>query len=286
MDSKQEDKTMEFVKMHGLGNDFIITRVASWQEAEDLQPYAVKLCDRYYGIGADGLVAFGCGEDADLFMRIFNPDGSEAEMCGNAIRCIAQYAWQNRITDNNPVAVKTRAGVKYPEILLGGEENLLVRVDMGEPILEPASIPVLGSDNKTNIIIDGVLFEITAVSMGNPHCIIITEDIAKIDIAKWGPLLENHSYFPARTNVEFVQVNDPEDISLKVWERGAGITQACGTGACATLVAAVLNGLSERKATVHLPGGDLLIEWPESDNHVYMIGPATHVYKGSIELNI
>lgn len=277
---------MEFVKMHGLGNDFVITHVASWQEAEVLQQYAVQLCDRYYGIGADGLVVFGCGEDTDLFMRIFNPDGSEAEMCGNAIRCVAQYAWQNRITNKNPVAVKTQAGVKYPEILSGCEQNLLVRVDMGEPILEPASIPVLGSDIKTVIKINDASFEVTIVSMGNPHCIILTEDINKIDVAKWGPLIENHSCFPARTNVEFVQVNDPADISLIVWERGAGITQACGTGACATLVAAVLNGQSERKATVHLPGGDLLIEWQESDNHVYMTGPATHVYKGSIELNI
>ncbi len=277
---------MEFVKMHGLGNDFIITRVASWQEAEALQPYAVKLCNRYYGIGADGLVTFGCGKDADLFMRIFNPDGSEAEMCGNAIRCVAQYAWQNRISNNNPVAVKTQAGVKYPEILSGGEENLLVRVDMGEPLLETAGIPMLASDIKTIIKINDALFEVTAVSMGNPHCIIFTEDINKIDISKWGPLLEKHSCFPARTNVEFVQVNDPADISLIVWERGAGITQACGTGACATLVAAVLNSQSDRKATVHLPGGDLLIEWQEYDNHVYMTGPAAHIYKGSIELNI
>jgi diaminopimelate epimerase len=277
---------MEFVKMHGLGNDFIITRATSWYEAGSLQPYASNLCDRYYGIGADGLAAFGLGEDSGLFMRIFNPDGSEAEMCGNAIRCVAYYAWQNDLCKTNPISVKTLAGIKYPEIIFDGEQNLLVRVDMGEPILEPNRIPVLGTDIKTTICAGSEFFNITAVSMGNPHCIIITEDISKIDITKWGPVLENHSCFPARTNVEFVQAGKPDNLSLIVWERGAGITLACGTGACGALVAAVLNGVSERRATVHLPGGDLLVEWKESDNRVYMTGPATQVYRGSIDLNL
>lgn len=276
---------MKFVKMHGLGNDFIIVQLAGWEEADALQPYAVNLCNRYYGIGADGLAVFGHADDNGLFMRIFNPDGSEAEMCGNAIRCIAKYAWQNHLTDRNPIEIRTLSGLKYTEILFDRQEKILVRVDMGEPVLEAAGIPMTGENLRTTINAADTLFEITAVSMGNPHCIVLVEDINQVDIAKWGPLLENHCIFPARTNVEFVQVNSPEDVTLTVWERGAGITQACGTGACATLVAAVLNGVSERKATVHLPGGDLLIEWRESDNHVYMTGPAVQVFEGSVDLN-
>lgn len=273
---------MNFVKMHGLGNDFVIAEANSWDEAYQLQPFAQLVCDRHFGIGADGLIVVGPDAEMDVFMRIFNPDGSEPEMCGNGIRCVARYACDRGWVSREAISVRTLAGPRYPQVTVEGS----VRVDMGQPILERRLIPMQGEGSpiRAKISTEQGEFEITAVSMGNPHCICFVEDVDKSPVAAWGSMLETHPMFPARTNVEFVQVLARDEMIMRVWERGAGITLACGTGACATLVAAVLNGLSDRKATVHLLGGDLLIEWDETDQHVYMTGPAEYVFKGQVEL--
>ncbi|MDD2619913.1 MAG: diaminopimelate epimerase [Syntrophomonadaceae bacterium] len=278
---------MNFAKMHGLGNNFIIIEASSWEEAGCRQDLAKALCDRNFGIGADGLVIVGNDNDMDMFMRIFNPDGSEPEMCGNGIRCAARYAYENKLVEKRIISVKTLAGPRYPEIIIRDGNIQSVRVDMGEPILKRDLIPMNGKGSNVEVPLQtgGQHFVITGVSMGNPHCIIFVEDINDVPINRWGPLIENHQIFPAKTNVEFVQVLGKNEIVMRVWERGAGVTLACGTGACATLVAAVLNDKSERKATIHLLGGDLQIEWSSENNHIYMTGPAVEVFKGFIEMD-
>lgn len=276
---------MQFTKMQGIGNDFIIIEASSWEEAGSYQKWAEKLCDRNFGIGADGLIIVGKDNDMDVFMRIFNSDSSEPEMCGNGIRCVARYAYENKLVDKTAISVKTLAGPRYPEIILIGGQLRAVRVDMGEPVLERGLIPMSGNGGSIGIPLQaaGQDFEITAVSMGNPHCIIFVDDMNSVPINLWGPHIEKHGLFPAKTNVEFVQVLGNHEILMRVWERGAGITLACGTGACATLVAAVLNHKSERQAVIHLLGGDLEIEWSAQNNHVYMTGPANEVFRGFIE---
>ena len=277
---------MDFVKMHGAGNDFIITRVASWEEAGTFQVYAEWLCDRNFGIGGDGLIVTGPDPDFDIFMRIFNSDGSEPEMCGNGIRCVARYAYEHGLVGSTRLAVRALAGPRYPEVIIENGQAVRVKVDMGEPILQRELIPVAGQGDITRVQLDipQAAFAATAVSMGNPHCIIFVDDVDAVPVAEWGPLLEHHTMFPARTNVEFVEIVNPSEMIMRVWERGAGVTLACGTGACATLVAAVLNGKSQRRGIIHLLGGDLLIEWNETDNHVYMTGPAQEVFSGQVEL--
>ena len=278
---------MEFVKMHGLGNDFIIVEMGSWVEANFLQPHAQLLCDRHLGIGADGLVAVGPDQEMDIFMRIFNSDGSEPEMCGNGIRCVARYAYEKGWIAGHNISVKTLAGARYPQVEVSDGVVKSVRVDMGQPVLERRLIPMQGDGPAVRVplVTSQGEFEITAVSMGNPHCINFVNDMDQVPIAAWGREIEIHPLFPAKTNVEFVQVLARDELIMRVWERGAGITLACGTGACATLVAAVLNGLSDRKAIIHLLGGDLLIEWNEESNRVYMTGPALHVFRGQIDLD-
>lgn len=276
---------MNFVKVHGLGNDFVIFESASWEEAEKFQVYARSVCDRNFGIGADGLIVTGPDTQADVFMRIFNPDGSEPEMCGNGIRCVARYVFQRGLVNNNKMAVRTLAGFKYPEVK-ADEQSLTVRVDMGEPILTRSLIPMQGEGSSCEAGLEaaGRNFTVTGVSMGNPHCIIFVDDIDSVPVEMWGPEIEKHQLFPAKTNVEFVQIVNRNEAIMRVWERGAGITLACGTGTCATVVGCVLNGKTERTVTVHLLGGDLFIEWDEKDNHVYMTGPAVEVYTGQIDL--
>jgi diaminopimelate epimerase len=276
---------MDFVKMHGLGNDFVIVEANSWDDADQLQKYAQFICDRHFGIGADGLIITGPDAEMDIFMRIFNSDGSEPEMCGNGIRCVARYAYDKGWVKNNNISVRTLAGARYPQVEASGGKAVTVRVDMGQPILERSQIPMLGDGSTVKVLLptEQGEFEITAVSMGNPHCIIFVDDISKIPVSSWGSMIETNSMFPAKTNVEFIQVLARDEIIMRVWERGAGITMACGTGACATLVAAVLNNFSDRKATIHLLGGDLLIEWNEANNHVYMTGPAEYAFYGKIE---
>ena len=273
---------MKFIKMHGLGNDFVFLDHFSVSVDEDYSKLAKKLCHRQFGIGGDGLIVILPSKVADARMRIINSDGTEPEMCGNGIRCFARYVYDQGIVLHNPMRVETLAGVMTIQLNLKEDQVEGVRVDMGEPILRADLIPVLAQGEPVMGAILEVLgetFQYTAVSMGNPHCIIFVEDLAALDFERLGPAIEKHVLFPRKTNVEFIEVNSPQDITMKVWERGAGPTLACGTGACASAVAAMLNQKTERSVTVHLPGGDLLIEWGV-DNHVYMTGPATYVFKG------
>lgn len=278
---------MEIIKMHGLGNDFVFVdhfhNSMNQDASEKTYPeLARKLCHRQFGVGGDGLIVVLPSEVADARMRIFNPDGSEPEMCGNGIRCFARYIYDQGYVKKNPLQVETLAGILTLHLNIEGDKVTGVRVDMGEPILEAELIPVMAQREPVvgaKLEVDGEEFEFTAVSMGNPHCVIFVEDYKNLDFDHLGPAIEKHPLFPKKTNVEFIRVDSREELTMKVWERGAGPTLACGTGACASAVAAVLNGKAERKVIVHLPGGDLLIEWGD-DNRVYMTGPATYVFRG------
>lgn len=277
---------MEFVKVQGLGNDFVIINALEENGFLNYFALAQKLCNRKFGIGADGLILILPSQTADIKMRVINSDGSEAEMCGNGIRCFAKYVYEQGIISKTKMAVETLAGVIVPEIIFENNKVVSVRVDMGEPLLERSQIPMLGKPGrviKERLKVIDEEFEITTVSMGNPHCVIFVTDLNKIDIEKWGPLIETHPVFPRKINVEFVQVINLHEAVMRVWERGAGITLACGTGACATLTAGVLNNLLERKAIIKLLGGELTIEWAEN-NHLYMTGPAVEVFRGKINI--
>lgn len=278
---------MEFTKMHGLGNDFIV--VFGEQElpsnAADL---AVTLCNRFFGIGADGLVYILPSERGDYMMRIMNSDGSEAEQCGNAIRCVSKYVYDHGLVNSEQIVIET-IGAGEQKVTLNVKDGAVetVTVDMGEPVLSGLQIPVAIDAEPVlseRIESDGTEFKFTAVSMGNPHCVIYVEDAVSFDLATWGPKLEVHPLFPRKVNVEFATVLDRGRVNMRVWERGAGPTLACGTGACATLVSSVLNGLTDRAAWISLKGGDLFIEWNEEDNHVYMTGPAEVAFTGSVAI--
>jgi len=276
---------MQFSKWHGQGNDFVI--VNGFQEKlNDYRQAAIAVCDRHFGIGADGLVILlpAATADADFKIRIFNSDGSEAEMCGNATRCIARYVYENGLTEKTSLTLETLAGYIKPEIVFETGQIKTICVDMGVPRLQRSEIPMAGSDDlqAVNIPLEaaGGTYGITCVSMGNPHCVIFVEDITAVDLSAIGPVIETHSLFPRKTNVEFVQVLSSNKVRMRVWERGAGVTLACGTGASATLVASVLNGKTDRAITVNLDGGDLFVEWRD-DNHIYMFGPAIEVFRGS-----
>lgn len=278
---------MHFHKIHGLGNDFILTRDLD-PERCDLARVARDVCDRHFGIGADGLILVLPSATADFRMRIFNPDGSEPEMCGNGIRCFAKYVYEQGLTQKTSLTVETLAGIIKPELILAGGRVEKVRVDMGRPRLAAEEIPVAGYGpgpiTEAEIDALGQSFLFTAVSMGNPHAVIPVDDLDNLPWQTLGPALETHSAFPRKTNVEFAQVLNPKEVQVVVWERGAGPTLACGTGACATVVALALTGRLDRQATVHLPGGDLEIAW-EADDHVYMTGPATEVFYGEYLLD-
>lgn len=283
---------MQFTKMHGIGNDFVMVNClgeggGAQLEAAKLQ--ASTLCDRKLGVGGDGVIAVLTGEAAPFAMKMYNPDGSEAEMCGNGIRCFAKYLWDRGLTHGeNFVPVETGAGLLHLQIHVRADGKAdTVRVDMGEPVLEPALVPTTlghGEISAVNIPmeIDGQAVYVTAVSMGNPHAVIFVDRVKDYPIEVVGPKVESHPVFPRRTNTEFIEVLSEREINFRVWERGAGETLACGTGACAAVVACVLNGKTGRSVLVHLPGGDLDIEWSECDNHVYMTGPATEVFEGEI----
>ncbi|UOF89192.1 diaminopimelate epimerase [Fodinisporobacter ferrooxydans] len=273
---------MQFTKMHGLGNDFII--VAGMKQVhENVNQLAVRMCDRNFGIGADGLVYILPSAAADFQMRIFNSDGSEPEQCGNAIRCVGKYVYDHRLTDQTTIRVETKAGIQTLELTVTDKRVQSVRVDMGVPILQGLQIPTAIDQDvvlQVPISADGFQSTFTAVSMGNPHCVIMMDRLADLPFDQVGPALEVHPYFPKKTNVEFVEVHAPKEVTMRVWERGAGETLACGTGACAVCVAGVLAGRTERRVLVHLKGGDLEIEWSQTDNHVYMTGPAVEVFQG------
>lgn len=276
---------MEFTKMHGLGNDFII--VFGEQELpSNAAELAVKLCNRFFGIGADGLVYILPSERGDFMMRIMNSDGSEAEQCGNAIRCVSKYVYDHGLVRSEQIVIET-IGAGEQKVTLNVKDGAVetVTVDMGEPVLSGLQIPVaIDAEQIVSepIEADGTEFNFTAVSMGNPHCVIYVEDAVTFGLAKWGPKLEVHPLFPRKINVEFATVRNRNRVDMRVWERGAGPTLACGTGACATLVSSVLNGLTDRAAWISLKGGELYIEWNQEDNHVYMTGPAEVVFTGHV----
>lgn len=281
---------IEFVKMHGLGNDFILIDclIKPLGDSSFLSYLAKRLCNRHFGIGADGLILILPSSKADLQMRIFNSDGSEAQMCGNGIRCFAKYAYKNKLVSKIKFTVETLAGIITPELIFKDKEISGIKVDMGSPKLKRREIPMTGEDTLT--VVDETLkinpkqtFKVTCVSMGNPHCIIFVDDIQSIPVNEIGPKIENHPIFPEKTNVGFIQILNRKEINFRVWERGVGETLACGTGACAALVASALNKKSERQAIIHLTGGDLDIEWIEN-GPVFMTGPAELIFKGEMEI--
>lgn len=280
--------SIEFTKYQGLGNDFILVDNRH-QATPCLTPdRAVQLCDRHFGIGADGVIFTLPGQEGtDYTMRIFNSDGSEPEMCGNGIRCLARFIADLEGRGNQPVTYKihTLAGTIIPEVLANGQ----VRVDMGEPHLSAAEIPTTLGEKEGQVVnqplqVAGQEYLVTCVSMGNPHCMTYVDSVAAVPLAQVGPLFEHHPVFPQRTNTEFVEVVSTDYVKMRVWERGAGITLACGTGACATVVAGVLTGHNDRLCTVELPGGCLQIEWSAANNHIYMTGPAAVVFQGKISI--
>lgn len=278
---------MKFTKMQGLGNDYVYVDTFA-HKVEDPSSLARKVSDRHFGIGSDGLVLIMPSDECDFRMRMFNPDGSEAEMCGNAIRCVSKYVYDKKFTDKTEITVETLAGVKVIRMLLGTDGKVAkATVDMDAPILDADKVPVTAATGKViaqKAAFDGKEFEITCVSMGNPHCVIFmpSGSVDKMDITSIGPRIETDPMFPRKTNVEFVEVVNEKELKMRVWERGTGETLACGTGACATLVAAVLNGKSGRKADIHLRGGILTIEWDENTGHVFMTGPAVTVFEGEL----
>ncbi|MEI7884527.1 MAG: diaminopimelate epimerase [Clostridia bacterium] len=275
---------MEFIKMQGIGNDFVLL-YGIQESALDWSSLAVSLCSRHFGIGADGLIFAETSEIADVKMRIFNSDGSEAEMCGNGIRCFAKLLFEQGIVKKNQMQVETLAGIIKPEILCEEGKIVKVKVDMGEPILSGLAIPTIFTEDKIvskEIEAEDGTFKFTAVSMGNPHAVVFVEELKDFPLQKYGRVIENHAFFPRKTNVHFVQKNNAKELTMKTWERGAGETLACGTGACATVIAACLNGLTEREVLVHLPGGDLQINWNEQSNHVYMTGSAEISFTGTV----
>lgn len=273
---------MKFTKMEGLGNDYVYINCFE-EEVVDPKQLAIDISDRHFGIGSDGLVLIMPSDVADFRMRMFNADGSESEMCGNAVRCIGKYVYDYGLTDKEIVHLETLAGIKVLDMTIEESKVTTVKVDMGEPILESSSIPVISEESPVigqAVNIKDELYEITCVSMGNPHVITYVNDVDNYPVEKIGSVFEVHNMFPQRTNVEFVQIVDEKTLKMRVWERGSGETLACGTGACATLVATVLNKKCNRKAVVKLLGGDLQIEWNEKDNHIYMTGPARIVFDG------
>ena len=277
---------MKFTKMHGTGNDYIYVN-GLVETIENPAEFAIQYSDRHKGIGSDGLVMILASDTCDFRMRMFNADGSESEMCGNASRCIGKYVYDKGLTNKTTLTLETLAGVKVLQLFIGVDQKVeKVTVDMGEPILDAALIPV--TSDKNRVINEPLAFNseirynITTVSMGNPHAVIFTTDILQLDLPKIGPVIENAAIFPRRTNTEFIEVLTNNHVKMRVWERGSGETMACGTGACASVVAGVLNGLISRRTTVELLGGELTIEWKEEDNHVYLTGGATTVFEGEI----
>jgi diaminopimelate epimerase len=275
---------LPFVKMHGLGNDYVyIDMFGVGQLPGEPADLARKLADRHFGVGGDGMILVEPSKLADVRMRMFNADGSEGAMCGNGIRCVAKLAFEAGHVRGRRITVETRAGLKTLELITAGETVEAVRVNMGPPRLNPADIPVkLPGERAINvpIILNGRRFDMTCVSMGNPHAVIYVDDVSAVPLEQVGPELETHPLFPRKINVHFVQVVSPREVVMRTWERGSGVTLACGTGASAVCVAGVLTVKTGRSILAHLPGGDLKLEWRASDNHVYMTGPAVEVFSG------
>ena len=275
---------MKFTKMHGLGNDYVYVNCLK-EKIEDPSALSKRISDRHFGIGSDGLILICPSDKADFRMDMYNADGSQAEMCGNGIRCVGKYVYDHGLTDQTEISIETLAGIKYLSLNIENEKVSTVRVNMGSPILQADKIPVLvDSEKAVNVPIQicGRDYRMTCVSMGNPHAVIFMKHVKDLNLEKIGPYFENHPVFPKRTNTEFVEILSSTEINMRVWERGAGETLACGTGTCASVVASVLNGLTEDKVLVHLLGGDLMIEWDRITDQIYMTGPATTVFEGII----
>ncbi len=275
---------MKFTKMHGLGNDYVYVDTFHQAEPADPARLAIAVSDRHFGIGSDGLILIGPSKAADARMRMFNADGSEAEMCGNGIRCVAKYLYDHGLAAKPQVRVETGRGILTLDIIAEGGKARQVRVNMGAPILQGSEIPTkLPGDPPINAVlnIDGLDLAITAVSVGNPHAVIFVDDVEEFPVERIGVAIEHHPAFPRRVNVHFVQVLAPDEVKVRTWERGSGITLACGTGACAVCVAGVLADRTSRSILAHLPGGDLELDWPDDTSPVFMTGPAAEVFSGT-----
>lgn len=277
---------MKFTKMHGIGNDYVYVNCFQEQVADPGRT-AVFVSDRHFGIGSDGLILIKPSKTADFMMDMYNADGSQGAMCGNGIRCVAKYVYDYGLTDQTDISIETKSGIKYLHLTIEQGKVAFVRVDMGAPILEPAKIPVISQKDRVvdePVTVDGKTYQMTAVSMGNPHTVVYMEDVQGLKIEEIGPGFENHPCFPDRVNTEFVRIIDRHTVEMRVWERGSGETLACGTGACAVAVASILNGYTEDEVIVKLLGGDLKIEWDRKADRVYMTGPASVVFDGEITL--
>lgn len=277
---------MKFTKMEGLGNDYVYVNCFE-ETVENPEQLAVKVSDRHFGIGSDGLILIKPSDVADFCMDMYNADGSRSEMCGNGIRCVAKYVYDKGLTDQTNISVETLAGIKYLDLKVENGKVSMVTVNMGAPELIPERIPVKSDKDilvSEPITVGSEEYKMTCVSMGNPHCVVFVEDTKNFPLEKVGPLFENHELFPNRINAEFIQILDRKTVNMRVWERGTGETLACGTGACASTVACILNDLTDGEITLHLLGGDLRVRWDREENFVYMTGPATVVFDGEIDV--
>ena len=279
---------MKFTKMHGCGNDYIYVDGAKEILTPQEKPEVVRrLSDRHFGIGGDGVIFINPSKEADFEMEMYNMDGSRAEMCGNGIRCVAKFVYDKGLTDKTSISVISCGKIKYLTLTVENGKVSTVEVNMGSPILKAENVPVISDKEEVigdEIEVDGEIYKMTCVSMGNPHAVVFMDEVEGLPLEKMGPLFENHVRFPKRINTEFVKVLDENTVEMRVWERGTGETLACGTGACATVVACVLNGLTKKQVTVKLLGGNLQIQWDRESNLVYMTGPATTVFEGEIEI--
>ena len=279
---------MKFTKMQGCGNDYVYVNGFTEKLSPEEKPEIVRsLSDRHFGIGSDGLIMINPSEVADFEMEMYNADGSRGEMCGNGIRCVAKYVYDYGLTDKTKISVETLGGIKYLDLTVEDGKVVLVKVDMGKPELKSDLIPIISENEKVidePIEVDGQVYHMTGVSMGNPHTVIYVDDVKNLDLEKIGPKFENHERFPKRINTEFVHCIDRNTVEMRVWERGSGETLACGTGACAVAVASILNNLTDTRVTVKLLGGDLQIEWDREKNNVFMTGPAKVVFDGVIDI--
>jgi diaminopimelate epimerase len=276
---------LSFTKMHGISNDYVYVNAFA-VTVPDPPTVAQKVSDRRTGIGGDGLILICPSETAHARMEMYNADGSRGAMCGNGIRCVGKYMYEHGLVRMNPLKIDTDSGLKTLFLEVQGGKVSRVTVDMGEPILDGPQIPVAATGQVIDqpLEVEGKSYRVTCVSMGNPHCITFVDDVEPLELEKIGPKFEHHSFFPKRVNTEFIQVVSPTELNMRVWERGSGETWACGTGACAAAVAAVLNKKAGRRVTIHLRGGDLDIEWRAEDNRVYMTGPAEEVFEGTMEI--
>lgn len=277
---------MKFTKMHGIGNDYIYVNCLE-ETVPNPSELAVKLSDRHFGVGGDGLILIKPSQKADFEMDMYNADGSRGMMCGNGIRCVAKYVYDKGLTDKTTISIDTQAGVKYLDLTIENGKAVLIKVNMGSPSFLAEQIPVTADTKEViaePLTVEDRDYQITCVSMGNPHCVtFLKEDVRDLDLEKIGPFFENHKRFPDRINTEFVNVIDRKTLRMRVWERGSGETLACGTGACAVAAAAVRNGLADEEVTVHLLGGDLQICWDKEADLIYMTGPAEIVFDGEVE---